>query len=142
MRFLFALLAAVFSLAAAPAQTQERWPQRTVTLVVPFTAGGSTDLIARILAQHMQSGFGAPVVGCMSWWRKSTGTDDFWIFDFGFWIAASRAGIYTRATEGELFANFSTQRHQEHKEERKCNAVQLRYRCGFRRGGMRFRIMS
>jgi tripartite-type tricarboxylate transporter receptor subunit TctC len=62
MRVFFALMIAVFSLAAAPAQTQERWPQRTVTLVVPFSAGGSTDLIARILGQHMQSGLGTSVV--------------------------------------------------------------------------------
>jgi tripartite-type tricarboxylate transporter receptor subunit TctC len=61
MRFLFALMTAL-SLAAAPAQTQERWPQRTITLVVPFSAGGSTDLIARILAQHMQTGLGTSVV--------------------------------------------------------------------------------
>jgi tripartite-type tricarboxylate transporter receptor subunit TctC len=62
MRFLFVLLSAVLSLAAGPAQTQEKWPQRTITLVVPFSAGGSTDLIARILAQHMQTGLGVPVV--------------------------------------------------------------------------------
>src|ERR671922_40853 len=55
MRFLFILIGAVLSLAAGPAQAQEKWPQRTVTLVVPFAAGGSTDLIARILAQHMQT---------------------------------------------------------------------------------------
>ena len=62
MRFLFILIGAVLSLAAGPAQAQEKWPQRTVTLVVPFAAGGSTDLIARILAQHMQTGLGVPVV--------------------------------------------------------------------------------
>jgi tripartite-type tricarboxylate transporter receptor subunit TctC len=60
MRLLF-LLIAVLSL-SAPAHAQERWPQRTITLVVPFSAGGSTDLIARILAQHMQTGLGVSVV--------------------------------------------------------------------------------
>src|SRR5262249_48655564 len=47
---------------AAPAHAQDGWPQRQVTLVVPFTAGGSTDLIARVLAQRMQANFGTPFV--------------------------------------------------------------------------------
>jgi tripartite-type tricarboxylate transporter receptor subunit TctC len=38
------------------------WPQRPVTIVVPFQAGGSADLLARILQSHMQQDFGAPVV--------------------------------------------------------------------------------
>ena len=46
---------------AAPAQAQD-WPQRPVTIVVPFAAGGSADLLARILQQHMQAKFGVPFV--------------------------------------------------------------------------------
>lgn len=38
------------------------WPQRPVTIVVPFTAGGTTDLFARIFAQHMQEKYGKPFV--------------------------------------------------------------------------------
>jgi tripartite-type tricarboxylate transporter receptor subunit TctC len=51
-------LAAVLAM-AAPAQAQD-WPQRQVTIVVPFAAGGSADLLARILQQHMQAKFGVP----------------------------------------------------------------------------------
>jgi len=61
MRRFAAALATALAL-AAPAQAQDAWPQRQVTLVVPFTAGGSTDLIARILAQRMQANFGTPFV--------------------------------------------------------------------------------
>lgn len=32
----------------------QRYPSKTVTLVVPFPAGGRTDLIGRIVAQHLQ----------------------------------------------------------------------------------------
>jgi tripartite-type tricarboxylate transporter receptor subunit TctC len=58
-------LAAAFAIvlvAALPSAAQESWPQRQVTVVVPFAAGGSTDLIARILANHMQAKFATPFV--------------------------------------------------------------------------------
>src|SRR4051812_26140565 len=47
--------------AFAPAQAQD-WPQRPITVVVPFAAGGSADLLARILQQRMQADFATPVV--------------------------------------------------------------------------------
>jgi len=60
MRTLFA--AAALLLVATAAQAQENWPQRAVTLVVPFGAGGSADLTARIIATHLQARFGSPFV--------------------------------------------------------------------------------
>ena len=38
----------------------EEWPARPVTIVVPFTAGGTTDLFGRIFAQAMQEKYGKP----------------------------------------------------------------------------------
>ncbi len=61
---LTAIVACVLGL-AGPAQGQaqpQEWPQRQVTIVVPFGAGGSADLLARILATHMQAKFGTTVV--------------------------------------------------------------------------------
>ena len=46
---------------AGPAQSQD-WPQRQVTIVVPFSAGGTTDMFARILAQGLQQKYGTPFV--------------------------------------------------------------------------------
>ena len=40
----------------------DAWPQRAVTIVVPFAAGGSADLLARMVAQHLQEDFGKPVI--------------------------------------------------------------------------------
>src|SRR5262249_19891647 len=61
MRASLGAIAAFLLCLAAPAQAQD-WPQRQVTLVVPFGAGGSADLLARILATHMQNKFGTPFV--------------------------------------------------------------------------------
>src|SRR5215470_17178440 len=43
----------------APAQT---WPSRPIHMVVPFPAGSSPDLIARILAEKLGPALGQPVV--------------------------------------------------------------------------------
>ena len=59
-RTLFA--AAVTSvLALAPAAAQD-FPTRPVTLVIPFAAGGSTDLVGRLIAERMTTELGQPVV--------------------------------------------------------------------------------
>jgi len=62
MRRIFAAAAALVVSFAAQAQAQDSWPQRAVTLVVPFGAGGSADLTARIIATHLQARFGSPFV--------------------------------------------------------------------------------
>ena len=41
---------------------QEKFPARPMTWVVPFPAGGTTDLLARIFAQKLTEAFGQPVV--------------------------------------------------------------------------------
>jgi tripartite-type tricarboxylate transporter receptor subunit TctC len=62
MKFFTTIVLGVLLAGPAAAQAQEVWPQRPVTIVVPFQAGGSADLLARILQQHMQADFGSPVV--------------------------------------------------------------------------------
>jgi tripartite-type tricarboxylate transporter receptor subunit TctC len=55
--------AAALALAiAAPAHAEDAWPQRPVSIVVPFQAGGSADLLARIVQRSLQAELGAPFV--------------------------------------------------------------------------------
>src|SRR3954464_16066485 len=62
MRSIFLAVVTGALLMTAPAVAQDAWPARQVTIVVPFAAGGSADLLARILQQHLQVKLGVPVV--------------------------------------------------------------------------------
>ncbi len=44
------------------AQGTEAWPNRPVTILVPFVAGGPSDIVARAIATRMQQSLGQPVV--------------------------------------------------------------------------------
>lgn len=60
-----ALLAAFFLAGAAvlsPSAEAQPWPQRTVRLILPFGAGSSTDVMARLLGERLQTKWGHPVV--------------------------------------------------------------------------------
>src|SRR3954452_9563453 len=48
--------------AALPAAAQTDYPRRPITLIVPFAAGGPTDVIARIAADNMTRTLGQPVI--------------------------------------------------------------------------------
>jgi tripartite-type tricarboxylate transporter receptor subunit TctC len=47
--------------AVTGAQAQD-WPTKPVTIIVGFTAGGTTDIVARLLKDELQKGFGQPFV--------------------------------------------------------------------------------
>ena len=50
------MLGLLASLAAVPAQASD-WPNRTVTVVVPYAPGGFTDILARLAAKHLSEKF-------------------------------------------------------------------------------------
>lgn len=55
-------MAAASALALGAAAQAQEFPDRPVTLVVPFAAGGSTDVVARIIGQKMADDLGQQVV--------------------------------------------------------------------------------
>jgi tripartite-type tricarboxylate transporter receptor subunit TctC len=60
MKHLLILPAIIFALSTAAAA--EPYPSRPITMVVPVSAGGPTDAIARALADAMRGSLGQPVV--------------------------------------------------------------------------------
>ncbi|MBX6740772.1 MAG: tripartite tricarboxylate transporter substrate binding protein [Acetobacteraceae bacterium] len=60
--FLASGMVAVGAFAAGAVRAQERFPARPLRMVVPFAAGGSTDILARICAQLLNERLGQPVV--------------------------------------------------------------------------------
>jgi len=63
MKLIRTLIAALL-VAAAPtaAFAQQDWPTRNLRIVVPFPAGGTTDLLARAVAQRFAEVFGQPFI--------------------------------------------------------------------------------
>ncbi len=55
------VIAGTAAIIASPAIAQS-FPNRPITMVVPFAAGGSTDVVARIIAQKMSEGLGQQVI--------------------------------------------------------------------------------
>jgi tripartite-type tricarboxylate transporter receptor subunit TctC len=64
MRFFMcaAIAAAILAGLGRDANAQQPYPTRPITIVVPFTAGGPTDVLARILGQHMSQTLGQQIV--------------------------------------------------------------------------------
>ena len=60
-RFVFGLIAATAALPLA-AQAQQDYPNRPITLVVPYAAGGGNDVMARIVAEKMSRTLGQNIV--------------------------------------------------------------------------------
>jgi tripartite-type tricarboxylate transporter receptor subunit TctC len=59
LKLAVALALVVLNVASAQAQS---FPNRPITLIVPFPAGGPTDTIARIMGDHMKGTLGQPLV--------------------------------------------------------------------------------
>src|ERR1700755_2397191 len=101
MRRLFVALALTIVAAIAVAQAQT-YPVRSLTLVVPFPPGGSTDAAARIMAERMRASLGQPIVienvggagGSIGVGRVARSAPDGYTFDIGQWDTHVGSIIY------------------------------------------------
>jgi tripartite-type tricarboxylate transporter receptor subunit TctC len=96
MRILSAFIAVVTAATAAAAAataSAQNYPSRPVTLVVPFPPGGSTDVIARILADRLKPALGQPIIienvggaaGAVGVGRVARAAPDGYTIDLGQW---------------------------------------------------------
>jgi len=95
--FVIALLAFA---GIAEAQT---WPSRQITLIVPFPPGGSTDVIARVMAERMRPLLNQPVIienvggagGSIGVGRVARAAPDGYTIDIGQWDTHVGGVIYS-----------------------------------------------
>lgn len=60
--FRLTLVASALLAAAAPAAAQENYPSQPIKIIVPYPAGGGTDIVARLLGDALKRPFGQNVV--------------------------------------------------------------------------------
>lgn len=56
------LMLAVGLLLISPASAQQAYPSKPITVIVPFAAGGPTDVVARIIGEHMARTLGQSIL--------------------------------------------------------------------------------
>jgi tripartite-type tricarboxylate transporter receptor subunit TctC len=59
---LIAVIAALLAAAAPAAAPAQDWPNRPITLIVPFAAGGAFDVVARVFTPHLTQILGQQVI--------------------------------------------------------------------------------
>ena len=57
-------LLALTALACMPTFAQDKYPSKTVTIIVPQAAGGANDTIARVVAQKLSEALGSAATIC------------------------------------------------------------------------------
>jgi tripartite-type tricarboxylate transporter receptor subunit TctC len=57
-----ALISSALAAFMAPAAAESQFPSRPVKFIIPFLAGGSTDVLARIVGDKLQTKWGWPVI--------------------------------------------------------------------------------
>ncbi len=93
MRTFLTILAVTVASVCTSSATAQTYPARAVTMVVPFSAGGPTDTIARIMAERMGKALGQTVVventtgaaGSIGVGRVARAAPDGYMLSIGHW---------------------------------------------------------
>ena len=101
-RLLITIALALCACAVATGVAAQTYPSRTITLIVPFPPGGSTDTVARIMAEKMQTLLGQPVIienvggagGSTAVGRLARAVPDGYTIDIGQWDTHVGSVIY------------------------------------------------
>jgi tripartite-type tricarboxylate transporter receptor subunit TctC len=106
MRILTSVVALAATLGGAASVSAQSYPSRPITVVVGFTAGGPTDVSARILTERMRTSLGQPVLvenvtganGTIGVGRVARAPADGYTLSFGGWTEYVASGaIYPLA---------------------------------------------
>jgi len=98
------LLGVVLAAAAGTALAQASYPSRSITLIAPFPPGGSTDVVARVMAERMRPLLGQSVVvenvggagGSIGVGRLARAAPDGYTIDLGQWDThVGNGAVYT-----------------------------------------------
>jgi len=98
------LLGVVLAAAAGTAFAQASYPSRSITLIAPFPPGGSTDVVARVMAERMRPLLGQSVVvenvggagGSIGVGRLARAAPDGYTIDLGQWDThVGNGAVYT-----------------------------------------------
>ncbi len=93
VKALLLVFALVVTFAAASTATAQSYPAKPITIVVPFPAGGPTDVLARILGERMRKTLGQPVLventtgagGTIGTGRVARAAPDGYLVSIGHW---------------------------------------------------------
>jgi len=62
-RYIISFVATAFALALVlPAAHSQSYPQKPITFIIPFSAGGGTDVVARTLQEEIRKELGQPII--------------------------------------------------------------------------------
>jgi len=99
---LLVVCALAVTFGAVPASTAQPWPARSITMVVPFSAGGPTDTLARLMSEPMRRFFGQTIVvenvtgagGSIGVARVARAAPDGYMLSIGHWGTHVVNGAY------------------------------------------------
>jgi tripartite-type tricarboxylate transporter receptor subunit TctC len=106
MKTLLAAVAAAATLAGILPASAQAYPSHSITIVVPFSAGGPTDTIARIMAERMAKALGQTVVvenvtgaaGSIGVGRVARAAPDGYTLSIGHWSTHVRPSAAVRGS--------------------------------------------